>query len=264
MIVTTSYNVTSKLAAEAHAFAHKWGWTYRKRERMSLQQMRERYKTDETIVLSREQARWSSPTGQFSFHPSLAVVRIKRLLSGDSDVLTEVAGLSRGDKVLDATLGFASDAITAAHIVGEEGQVVGLESEPRIAALVEYGLNHFPIDVPEVKLAMNRVQVKATDHMSYMEQCPDNAFDVVYFDPMFRHEISHSEAMAPLRQIADSRPLSLTAIKHARRIARKCVVLKETSGSGEFKRLGFQLLKQRPHGVAYGIIRTGACDNETA
>lgn len=264
MIVTTSYNVTSELEAEARAFADQWGWTYFKRERRSLQQMKEQYKSDEIIILSREQARWSGPTGQFTFHPSLAVVRIKRLRNGDTDVLKEIAALSPGDTVLDATLGFAADAITAAHIVGEEGRVVGLESEPRIAALVEYGLKHFPIDVPEVKQAMSRVHVKATNHLTFMEQCPDNAFDVVYFDPMFRVEIPHSEAMAPLRQLANDSPLSLASVKQACRIARKCVVLKETPGSGEFKRLGFQSSNRKPHSIAYGIIRTGAGDNETS
>lgn len=257
MIVTTSYRVTPLLEQEAHAFARKWGWPYRKREKLTVKQLKARYETDEMIILSREDARWVGRSSGFAFHPSLAVVRIKRLNNGESDVLQEVAGIKAGDSFLDATLGFAADAITAAHIVGPNGRVTGLESDSRIAALAEYGLTHFPVDVPEVVQAMRRVAVEKADHLSYLRQCPDNAFDVVYFDPMFREEIGHSRHMEPLRHLADHRPLSAEAVAEACRVARKCVILKEKSGSAEFERLGFQLLKKKPHAVSYGIIEAG-------
>src|SRR5690606_19376172 len=131
IVVTTSYRVTAALEAEARAFAHKWGWPYVQRADQSINELRTRYRADQIIVLLQEGGRWVGQRATFDFHPSLAVVRIKRLTRGDSDVLKSVAGLEAGDAFLDTTLGFGADAITAAHIVGKSGKVIGLESDRR-------------------------------------------------------------------------------------------------------------------------------------
>ncbi|WP_187119742.1 class I SAM-dependent methyltransferase [Numidum massiliense] len=252
--MTTSYRVTPQFEQEARAFAAAWGWPYEQRKKYSLPQIRARFGTEELIVLSASGARWVGVDEAFTYHPSLSVVRIKRLLRGEGDVFYDIVGLRAGDSWLDATCGFAADAITAAHIVGRSGTVVGLESEKRIAAVVAYGLTHYPTAVPEVAEAMQRVRIRAVDHLSYLRKCPNNAYDFVYFDPMFRRGVTQSAHMNPLRHLADDRPLSEEAVREARRVARRAVILKETVASGEFTRLGFELLTKKTDGVCYGII----------
>lgn len=263
IVVTTSYRVTAALEAEARAFAHKWGWPYVQRADQSINELKKRYRADQIIVLSQEGGRWVGQRATFNFHPSLAVVRIKRLMRGDTDVLKSVAGLKAGDAFLDTTLGFGADAITAAHIVGKSGKVIGLESDRRIAALVEYGLRHFPVEEAEVRQAMRKIRVHHTDHLTYLSHCPDNAFDIVYFDPMFRTSDERSQHMKPLRTLANRRPISKWAVAEACRVARKRVVLKEKVGSEEFARLGFEVKKERRNRVSYGIIELGDSDGET-
>jgi hypothetical protein len=88
---------------------------------------------------------------------------------------------------------------------------------------------------------------------------PDNSYDIVYFDPMFRIPVRSSSAMAPLRAFAEERPLAEADVRHAVRVARKRVVLKDHRDSGEFRRLGFALARKSSSPVAYGVIE---CDGK--
>lgn len=106
--------------------------------------------------------------------------------------------------------------------------------------------------------AMRRIEVVNTDAFDYLRAKPDNAFDVVYFDPMFRHPLLQSENMNPLRYAADHDPVSEEMMAEARRVARRRVVLKETSKSTEFARLGFpEIAGGRYSPVHYGVWRKG-------
>ena len=95
------------------------------------------------------------------------------------------------------------------------------------------------------------------DYLSYLKAQPDNSFDIVYFDPMFRHALLDSKNLSPLRQLADNDPVSLEAINEAKRVAKYRVVFKENSRSLEFARLGFEKIcgvKIRPNSLwCYGI-----------
>lgn len=249
--MTTSYHPSPKLERNAQRFARQWGWPYLRRNRSSVDRLKAVHGTSDVIVLTEKTASWVSGETTLSFHPSLAVVRIKNVMQGQKDVLQKVANLSSGDTFLDATLGFAADAVTASYLVGEKGRVVGLESVRGVAAITSYGLSHFSTDVPAISEAMSRVEVKATDHLSFFERCPDNAFDVVYFDPMFPAPLKKSVHMNPLRAVADRSPLSKEAIFHARRIARRCVLLKGLCSSEVFQRFGFKIVKESRN-VRYG------------
>lgn len=62
----------------------------------------------------------------------------------------------------------------------------------------------------------------------YLKEQPDDSFDVVYFDPMFRIPVKKSSAMAPLRPLAYEKRLSAETVKEALRVAPR-VVIKERS-----------------------------------
>ena len=73
---------------------------------------------------------------------------------------------------------------------------------------------------------------------------------------MFRHPLMQSENMNPLRYAADHDPVSEEMMAEARRVARRRVVLKETSKSTEFARLGFpEIAGGRYSSVHYGVWR---------
>src|SRR5262249_58020938 len=73
--------------------------------------------------------------------PGLAALRLKEIAKGRAeDPLQRIGELSPGERVLDATLGFAQDARVAARLVGPGGMVVGVESSMPLAVLADASL----------------------------------------------------------------------------------------------------------------------------
>ena len=183
------------------------------------------------------------------FHGGLGVVRIRRLLSGDHDVMVSALDLRPGDRVLDATAGLCADALVAAHAVGDGGEVVACEASPLLAELLAFGAAHPPGD-PPVAAACARLRIVAAEHLAFLRAQPDRSFDQVYFDPMFRRPTGAALDFARLRDLADPRPLERAALEEARRVARRRVVVRDRRESRELVRLGLVPIP--------GLSRTGA------
>ncbi|GGE24697.1 hypothetical protein GCM10011571_28540 [Marinithermofilum abyssi] len=256
LIVTTSQRPAKEHILLARRLASQLKAPLVKRDR-SIAQLLKVHKAAEAVVVSGAGVRWVTAEGEpFFFHPNMSAVRVRQLRKGGEDSFLQAAQLRPGDHVLDCTLGLGADAIVAAFAVGVEGRVLGLESQPVIAALVEHGLQTYEVDTPVLKEAMKRVEVRCVDYRDFLPRCPDDAFDVVYFDPMFRHTVKRSSAMQSLRRLANMAPVDEAMVREARRVARRRVVLKERPSSGEFARLGFQVVKEASS-FAFGVIEKG-------
>ena len=185
-------------------------------------------------------------------------VRMKRLRCGDIDNMLEAMGgreFLQNKTVLDCTLGFASDAIISSYGVGPKGKVIGLEVNPLIALIVKDGLKTYLPTNYDLKSAMDNITVINQDYLSFLKEQEDNSFDVIYFDPMFRHALTDSKSLNPLRQLADMRAVNHEALNEAKRVAKYRIVFKENSRSLEFSRLGFTKIcggKYAP--IHYGVI----------
>jgi len=195
--------------------------------------------------------------GRLFFHPGMAHVRIKRLREGQSDRMVSAMGLRPGMTVLDCTLGLGSDAIVAAYVVGSGGRVTGIEVCAPLAAVVRHGLTHYR-GPKGMAAAMARVQVTAEDHREVLARLPDDSFDVVYFDPMFRRPVARSSGMVPLRHLVEMSPVDPRSVTEALRVARWRVVLKERRDSPEFARLGVAVAEGgRYSPIAFGVRGKG-------
>jgi len=256
LIVTTGLKAKDQYVRIAHEYAAELNASYAKRGDLTLDAMRLHYNTDTLLVIA-DRVKLYAGDGEFFFHPSMANTRIKRLKSGDNDIVIDRTGTRPGDTVLDCTLGLGADSIVFAHAVGPEGRVIGIEASPVIATLVRRGLKECVVDTRAVNHAMRRVEVVCADHLDYMRTLPDRSVDIVYFDPMFRRTVSSSEAIEPLRLLGDDRPLSEAAITEAKRIARRRIVMKERWYSNEFARLGFHLPRRSSGSTNYGVIEIG-------
>jgi 16S rRNA G966 N2-methylase RsmD len=205
---------------------------------------------------------------RFSFHPSMALLRLIEINRGGTDRFLSAIAIQPGDQFLDATLGLGTDALVAASQVGEGGRVLAIEHSPLLAALVRDGLatlsrkfnpgTHNPEkDRAWCALAeaAQRIEVLWGDHAKILSQLPADSFDIIYFDPMFRRTCEESASIRPLHHFSNPEPLAQEAITEADRVARKRVVLKERKGSGEFTRLGFTVTAGGKYSeVDYGII----------
>lgn len=164
---------------------------------------------------------------EYYFHPNMFVTRGSNVLRGQPDHFLEAMIPRSGDRILDCTLGFASEAALASLIVGEAGQVVGLESVPELAAVTRVGVQTFPLPNAALQAALRRIQVVTADHRDYLRGCGADAFDVVYFDPFFEKRLTGSEAsVSPLFAFGNPAPLDPDAVLEAARVARSRVVIK--------------------------------------
>ena len=146
------------------------------------------------------------------FHPNMAHLRLKNLRLGLGDRFLSATGLEIGMSILDGTLGLGADSLIAAHCVGDAGRVVALEDNAAVAATVAHALQNFSTDNEPLRAAMRRIKVFAADHFEFLRRLPDNSFDVVYFDPMFRRPLKKSVALSPLRPLSDNRALTAATI----------------------------------------------------
>ncbi|SFL84553.1 Putative SAM-dependent methyltransferase [Paenibacillus sp. 1_12] len=226
------------------------------RKRFSLARLRQLYNDSDILLVSKERIEYyHEDQPALFFHPSTAAIRVKRLVNGEHDPLMELSAIQPGDRVLDCTAGLGSDALVYSFAVQGNGEVVALESEPVPYLMLRQGLKAYDSDIPGMNEAMHRIQVIQMDHSEYLLREPDNAFDVVYLDPMFRQPIHESSSISAIRVLANSRPVSEQTIKEALRVARRAVIMKEHRGSDEFVRLGFEEIKRSTTKIAYGVIR---------
>ncbi|QYR23790.1 class I SAM-dependent methyltransferase [Paenibacillus sp. sptzw28] len=253
MIVTTPHKPSPELLEYASKLSAELGGRFVPRKQESLTGLRLRYGDERLLVADDRGLRYYEESDNpLYFHPSMAYVRVKRLRRGERDPLIDLSGCKPGDHVLDCTAGLGSDAIVFSYAVGPEGRVTALESEPVLFAVVREGLRSYETMHSDVNEAFRRIEMQHADHRSWLASQPDKSVDIVYFDPMFRQPMHDSSAIGPLRGLANREPLDPESVRHAARVARKSVVLKEHKDSGEFERLGFE--RRHANKIAYGVI----------
>jgi len=240
LAVTTPLRPSPAEEAEARAAAARHGLRFVPRGRRSAAEALRAGGADALLVLSPlwatllvdgEERRWSPGMG------FLRARRARARLAGGGDPTTrdtflEAAGIEDGDAVLDCTLGLGADALVAAVAAGPRGRVVGVEASPALAAWVAEGLRRLGDE------AAARVEVRAGDHAALLAALPRRSFDVVVFDPMFRHARAEPAGFDVVRRLADPRPLSPEALASACRVARRWVLVKDGAPGWDLARLG--------------------------
>lgn len=254
-IITTGRKWSAASEALAKKTAARLNIACIERENKSIEALQQEYLAHEVLVAKDGQLTLITAGGELFFHPNMAHLRIKNIRSGAGDRMVEAMDLQPGMSVLDCTLGFGADTIVASFVTGDTGKITGVESRPLIEAVVGYGLANFTGDSERIIKAMRRINTVCADALEFLKKQADNSYDIVYFDPMFRHPFLASKSLDPLRAVADKRALTLETIAEAKRVAKLKVVMKETSRSLEFERLGFSKVTGGKYSkVHYGII----------
>lgn len=253
--VTTVRNNTCRFIKTAQSWAEKLQVSYiPRRQYNTLEELLEKEKLTAVLVASADGPQIFTPQGVFFFHPSMSALRIKRLKNGENDNFAEALGIKPGMKILDATLGLGSDAAIASYLTGAGGEVVGIEASPLLAFTVQNGLQEYVAKDDELTDAMRRIHVHCDNAENYLASCAEDAFDVVYFDPMFRYPVNGSSAIAALRPVAYEKPLSAACIELALKAAPKVVIKERTENI--LREYGCsEISGGRYSKVKYGIIR---------
>lgn len=267
--VTTAVDPTSELIQRAAEIAGSLGCPVVPRGRRGLKQLLARYQLQRVFVVTHDALVLHSADASVFWHPGTAMLKLWRYAAANPKRedpaatrpmdLVVAAAIESGDRILDCTLGYGSDAIVMSWAVGATGGVVGLEADPALAYLTAEGLKHYPERhhvSDEVAAAMGRIQVVSTPCLDYLRTLPDNSFDVVYFDPMFQEAVEGSVALGALRHFAHTAPLDRATVAEAQRVSRRRVVVKERIGSGVFETLGITqtIGGWRTGAIAYGFL----------
>lgn len=189
----------------------------------------------------------------FFFHPNSAAFRLKRVARGEAEPFLEATQLQKGDSILDCTLGLAADAMLAAFTVGEQGRVVGIEANPNVAFIVTQGMQTYDTTELPLTACMRQIEVVQAEAVSYLKSLSDNAFDVVYMDPMFEEVIEEATNFEALRLAGAHVALTDEWVREAKRVAKERVVLKAHFRSEWFDMYGFTRLTRVTSKFHYGV-----------
>ena len=175
----------------------------------------------------------------FRASTGMGYLRLVRARKGEMDPLVKAAELGPQDRVLDATLGLAQDALVAAEATAS---VVGIEASPVLAAFVVAALRRLPDAASE---AAARIEVRCADHRAALAELPARSFDVVLLDPMFRTAQESNPLFDLLRRHGEHAPLDARTLREARRVARRGVLVKDAAPGAELTRLDLVPLPSR-------------------
>ena len=228
--VTIARNARGSAAIDqARAWAQELGAEYIVRpHNLGVDELRQQHALTALVVGEKDGPRIHSKAGSFAYHPGMAVLRMQQLKRGQTEHLVAALGLAPGVRVLDATLGLAADAAISAYVVGGSGRVVGLEASPLLHFAVSYGLAHYVAEDADLTAALRRIEPVQALAQDYLAQCVPGQFDVVYFDPMFRHPVNGAKGMEALRPLSYEASLDAETLALAKRVAPR-VVIKERS-----------------------------------
>ena len=260
MIVTTCYRPTAKQEKRCITAQNYFAATFVPRQIRSIASIISKYGQDVLVVSNDAYILYTKSSEQpLLFHPGSAMFRMKRLKKGAYDPFLEATQLKRGMRFLDCTLGMGTDALLAAYCVGSNGKVSGIEKSRILSFIVADGFQNYLYDLdPSFETSMRRIQVFSGDHYEKLKEMPTNAYDVVYFDPMFENPIVSSKGIEALREKACYDILTDKAVKEAMRVASQRVVLKAHYQSALFSTLGFHVIKRKTAQFHFGWIENNS------
>ena len=251
VLVTTTTSPDPAIITQARTVAARLQRPCVSRRHESLAALVRRHRVRGALVVDSDQLRLVYRGRSYHFHPNMAHHRVTAVQAGRGDRLLTVAELKSGDRFLDCTCGLGADASVAAHAVGPDGQVEALESSTLLATVGANGMARGDHRNPALVAAMRRVTVRHATAEHVLATLPSQSWDVVYFDPMFDTPVEATTSLGLVRLLAAPDVPSRATLTEARRVARRCVVVKDSATGTLLERLGVPVVTTRRH-VRYG------------
>lgn len=255
IVVTTTLSEQPEDERFAAEFATLLGGAFIARKDKTLQEFWVMNGVQRVVVVDHGMPICHTPGGhRLFFHPGLAKTRIRFLQQGGHDYMVEALDLRVGDRVLDANLGIANDALVIAFIT--RAPVIGLEKDPLIAAITAHGLASYSWDrMPEGRVLAPLIRAVHADQRDFLQEAEAASFDSVYFSPMFVKPKRISDDRMPLREIAPKDFVNAEVLSEALRVARRRVVIKLNRDRPQDAALppGYRMISGKKTYVEYAV-----------
>ena len=247
IIVTTSVKTTLELNNKAQKLANELNLKFIKRNKSTIKQLLET--TKEVIIVYKNKLSYFENNSELFFHLDTSALKIK---NNDNEPLIEIIG-SEKQNILDCTMGLAGDSIILSYY---EHKVTALEKNKIIYLIVSNGLKNYISHDEKINSYMRRIITHNIDSVKFLKNCPDNSFDIVYFDPMFSHNIEESKNLAGIETLANQDFPTADFLTEAKRVAKKKVIVKAHFKDDIFEKFDFIRLTRKNTKFHYGYIDT--------
>ncbi len=234
LAVALSGSTDAALRAEAESCASRWGLPLLlRRPKAPLRGLLAQARV--LVVFGENAVSLWDRLGHVPGGPGLAALRLKEIAKGrNEDPLQRIGELAPGERVLDATLGFAQDARVAGRLVGAGGSVLGIESSLPLAVLADASLRR------EGSAGGAKIEVRHGESGAVLRELPAASVDVVLFDPMFGRALASQPGFEMLRRLANPAPLTPEVLAQARWVARRAVLVKAARYTPMLRNLGLR------------------------
>lgn len=248
--VTTTREADESLSLKAKNIANDLNISYIDRGNYSIKKTILKTGFDYLLIVEKDKVVIKGEDSTLFWHPNMSELKIKSISDGNKEPLIEATKLEDGNCILDCTLGLAGDSLVFSAVVGNRGTVVGTEVNKYIAYLSKEGLENYKGET------ISNIKVINESYEDYLLKQPDNSFDIVYFDPMFKEGNLKSTTINSFRAFAEHKVLTKSILKEALRVCKKRVVIKERQGFNDFKSLGIEKYygSKKTGSIIYGII----------
>lgn len=253
--VTTIRHADSSIIKEAKRRGEALGFPYIPRGD-TLEEMTEETGLSGFLIYGKQLPLYWSDGEEYRFHMGTAVLRTTQLRKGNPDRLCALLPADGPCDVLDCTFGQAGDSSTMSWFLTGRGRVTALEKSPILYEVGRAGIAGYEDKDESLTDAVRRIHLIHADYREYLAGCQDGAYDVIYFDPMFRHPVKRRENdMEGFRAAAVYDSLTVEILREALRVCRRKVIVKERPFAGIFSDPIFTDVRmKRGQSTAYGVI----------
>ena len=245
IIVTTSVKTTFELNTKAQNLANELNLKYIIRNKKTIKQLLE--DAQGVLVVYKNKLSYFENDSEFFFHLDTTALKIK---NSDNEPLVEIIKEEK-QNILDCTMGLAGDSILLSYY---KHNVTSLEKNNIIYLITTNGLENYISSNDEINNAMRKIKTNNIDCLDYLKKCPNDNYDIIYFDPMFSHNISESNNLEGILPLADTTFPYEEFIKEAKRVARKKIIVKAHFKDIIFEKYNFTRITRKNTKFHYGFI----------
>ena len=245
IIITTSVKTTSELNNKAQKLANELNLNYIKRNKTTIKQLLTTVRG--VIVVYKNKLSYFENDSEFFFHLDTTALKIK---NSDNEPLIEIIGKEK-QSVLDCTMGLAGDSILLSYY---GHNVTSIEKNKIIHLITSAGLKNYTYPDEEINKAMKKIITHNYDCIDYLKRTPDDEFDIIYFDPMFSHNIAESNNLAGITPLADTTFPYEEFLQEATRVGKDKIIIKAHFKDDIFEKYNFTRIIRKNTKFHFGFL----------